>query len=75
MGLTLIIVGLLISYFCWVQKRKIDYILRKENHEKEKCKICPLAILPCSIGLALRHPDLCNPGQDIWHFPLPDHDC
>ena len=33
MGLTLIIVGLLISYICWVQKRKIDYILRKENHE------------------------------------------
>lgn len=28
MGLTLIIVGLLISYFCWVQKREIDYIER-----------------------------------------------
>lgn len=33
MGLTLIIVGLLISYFCWVQKSKIDYIERKENHQ------------------------------------------
>jgi hypothetical protein len=33
MGLTLIIVGLLISYFCWVQKRKIDHVERTENHE------------------------------------------
>lgn len=32
MGLTLIIVGLLISYFCWVQKKEIDYI-EKRNHE------------------------------------------
>ena len=32
MGLTLIIAGLVISYFCWVQKCKIDYIKRKEVH-------------------------------------------
>ncbi len=32
MGLTLIIVGLVISYFCWVQKCEIEYIERK-NHE------------------------------------------
>lgn len=32
MGLTLIIVGLVISYFCWIQKREIDYI-DKKNHE------------------------------------------
>ncbi len=32
MGLTLIIVGLVISYFCWVQKREIDYI-EKKNYE------------------------------------------
>ncbi len=32
MGLTLIIVGLVISYFCWVQKREIDYIERN-NYE------------------------------------------
>jgi len=32
MGLTLIIVGLVISYFCWVQKREIDYF-EKKNYE------------------------------------------
>lgn len=34
MGLTLIIVGLVISYFCWIQKREIEYI-DKKNHENE----------------------------------------
>jgi hypothetical protein len=32
MGLTLIIVGLVISYFCWIQKREIDYF-EKKNYE------------------------------------------
>lgn len=32
MGLTLIVVGLVISYLCWVQKWEIDYIEQK-NHE------------------------------------------
>jgi hypothetical protein len=32
MGLVLIVVGLAISYLCWVQKGEIDYIERK-NHE------------------------------------------
>ncbi len=31
MGLTLIIVGLVISYFCWVHKREIDYNEKKNN--------------------------------------------
>jgi hypothetical protein len=32
MGLTLIIVGLVISYFCWIQKREIDYS-KKKNYD------------------------------------------
>lgn len=32
MGLALIVVGLVISYLCWVQKGEIDYVERK-NHE------------------------------------------
>lgn len=32
MGIVLIVVGLVISYLCWVQKREIDYI-EKKNHE------------------------------------------
>ena len=32
MGLALIVVGLVISYLCWVVKKEIDYIERK-NHE------------------------------------------
>ena len=32
MGLTLIIAGLVISYFCWLQKREIDYF-EKKNRE------------------------------------------
>lgn len=32
MGLTLVVVGLVISYLCWIQKKEIDYI-EKKNHE------------------------------------------
>lgn len=32
MGLVLIVVGLGIAYLCWVQKKEIDYV-EKKNHE------------------------------------------
>lgn len=32
MGIGLIVAGLVISYLCWIQKKEIDYI-EKKNHE------------------------------------------
>lgn len=34
MGIVLIVVGLVISYLCWIQKKEIDYI-EKKNHENK----------------------------------------